>query len=228
MRRTPTEALKRVAAWANPRVLAGGRTVRGGLVMVLTTPDPPPIWRGRWRRRFAFAAVGALTLVLGSAALAGLFGGRGVVTDIQGALIVAAVAVVIRYPLLSWRLAWLALTLTVLFGDQLPPHKPWSPLQLPVLTGGVLDCRDPARPAADLVDLGIRPPAAVALVRRPYRRHGPRRRHGRLYGGRGRGRQPELAPPRATRPGRAGRADRARAGTPCRSHRAHQDRPRAT
>jgi signal transduction histidine kinase len=133
MRRTPTEALKRVAAWANPRVLAGGRAVRGGLVMVLTTPDPPPIWRGRWRRRFAFAAVGALTLVLGSAALAGLFSGRGVVTDIQGALIVAAVAVVIRYPLLSWRLAWLALTLTVLFGDQLPPHKPWSPLQLPVL-----------------------------------------------------------------------------------------------
>jgi signal transduction histidine kinase len=133
MRRTPTEALKRAADWANPRVLAGGRSVRGGLVMVITTPDPPPIWRGRWRRRFAYTAVGALTLVLGSAALAGLSGGRSVVTDIQAALIAAAAAVVIRYPLLSWRLAWLALTLTVLLGDQLLPHTPWSQLQLPVL-----------------------------------------------------------------------------------------------
>jgi signal transduction histidine kinase len=133
MTRTPTEALRRVVDWAEPRVLAGARSLRGGLEQVITTTDPPPVWRGKWRRRFAYAIVGLLTLVLAPAALMGLFGGLSFPASIQAVLMAAAVTLVIRYPLLSWRLAWVSLLLSVIFSDQALVIKPWNPIQLPLL-----------------------------------------------------------------------------------------------
>ena len=100
---------------------------------MLTTPDPPPAWRGAWRRRFAYAMVGAATLILGLAALAGLYGGLGMLIDAQAALIVAALVLMIRYPLLSWRLAWLALMIAVLFENPPLVPRPWNTVELPVL-----------------------------------------------------------------------------------------------
>ncbi|MGN6792983.1 MAG: sensor histidine kinase [Streptosporangiaceae bacterium] len=135
MRRTPQDALKPVLDWANPRVLAAGRSLGTGLAQVITTPDPPPAWRGKWRRRLAYAVVGALAIVLCPAALAGLFGGLSFPAGMQAVLMAAAVVLVIRYPLLSWRLAWVSLLLSVIFSDQALLIKPWNPIQLPLLLG---------------------------------------------------------------------------------------------
>jgi signal transduction histidine kinase len=135
MKRTATEALKRALDWASPRVAAGGRALRAGLVQVATTPDPPPVWRGKWRRRLTYAAVGALTIVLVPAAFAGVFAGLSFPASLQAVLMAAAVGLVIRYPLLSWRLAWVSLLLSVIFSDQALLIKPWNPIQLPLLLG---------------------------------------------------------------------------------------------
>src|SRR6266571_1860840 len=77
--------------------------------------------------------VGAATLILGLAALAGLYGGLGILIDAQAALIVAALVLMIRYPLLSWRLAWLALMIAVLFENPPLVPRPWNTVELPVL-----------------------------------------------------------------------------------------------
>jgi signal transduction histidine kinase len=133
MRRTATQVLKHALDWANPRVAAGGRALRAGLVQVATTPDPPPVWRGKWRRRLAYATAGTLTVVLVPAAFAGLFAGLSFPAGLQAILMAAAVGLVIRYPLLSWRLAWASLLLSVIFNNQTLLIKPWNPIQLPLL-----------------------------------------------------------------------------------------------
>jgi signal transduction histidine kinase len=46
---------------------------------------------------------------------------------------VAAVGLIIRYPLLSWRLAWLALVLSVAFSNPVFDLRPWHAVELPVL-----------------------------------------------------------------------------------------------
>src|SRR5207245_5837033 len=115
MRRPWIAALTPALDWARPRVIEAGRSVRGGMIQMLTTPDPAPVWRGKWRRRFSYAAVGTATTVLGLSALTGFYGGLGLVVNLGAVLIVAAVGLLIRYPLLRWRLAWLALVLSVAF-----------------------------------------------------------------------------------------------------------------
>jgi signal transduction histidine kinase len=132
MRRTAIEALKSALDWANLRVAAGGRALRAGLVQVATTPDPPPVWRGKWRRRLAYGTVGLLSVLLVPAALSGLFGGLSLLAGIPAVLTAAAVVLVIRYPLVSWRLAWLSLLLWVTFNEQLL-IKPWRSILLPLL-----------------------------------------------------------------------------------------------
>jgi signal transduction histidine kinase len=132
MTRTAIEALKGALVWANPRVAAGGRALSAGLMQVATTPDPAPVWRGKWRRRLAYGTVGLLSLLLVPAALSGLFGGLSLLAGIQAVLMAAAVVLVIRYPLVSWRLAWLSLLLWVIFNEQLL-IKPWRSILLPVL-----------------------------------------------------------------------------------------------
>ena len=72
-------------------------------------------------------------MLLGLAALVGLYGGLGYARGVRAALIVAAVALIIRYPLLSWRLAWLALVLSVAFTNPVLDVRPWHALVLPVL-----------------------------------------------------------------------------------------------
>jgi signal transduction histidine kinase len=132
MGRTAIEALKSALDWANPRVAAGGRALSAGLVQVATTPDPPPVWRGKWRRRLAYGTVGLLSVLLVPAALSGLFGGLSLLAGIPAVLTAAAVVLVIRYPLVSWRLAWLSLLLWVTFNEQLL-IKPWRSILLPLL-----------------------------------------------------------------------------------------------
>jgi signal transduction histidine kinase len=125
--------MERGLAWAKPRADRAARSARAGIAGVLTTPDPPPVWRGKWRRRFACAAVGTATAVLAIAALAGFYGGLGFVASARAAMIVAAVGLIIRYPLLSWRLAWLALVLSVAFANPVLDVRPWHAVVPPVL-----------------------------------------------------------------------------------------------
>jgi hypothetical protein len=132
MGRTAIEALRSALDWANPRVAAGARALRAGLVQVATTPDPPPVWRGKWRRRLAYGTVGLLSVLLVPAALSGLFGGLSLLAGIPAVLTAAAVVLVIRYPLVSWRLAWLSLLLWVTLNEQLL-IKPWRSILLPLL-----------------------------------------------------------------------------------------------
>jgi signal transduction histidine kinase len=66
------------------------------------------------------------------AALSGLFGGLSLLAGIPAVLTAAAVVLVIRYPLVSWRLAWLSLLLWVTFNEQLL-IKPWRSILLPLL-----------------------------------------------------------------------------------------------
>ena|SRR5215468_11205838 len=133
MRRTFTAAFPRGLALADPRARAAGKSVRAGLIAVLTKPDPPPAWRGKWRRRFSYAAIGFATFVLVLAAMAGFGRGFGAVVDMQATLTITAVVLLIRYPLLSWRFAWLAQIVALVFGDPLLAVQPWSKIALPVL-----------------------------------------------------------------------------------------------
>jgi hypothetical protein len=134
MKRTSAAAaVERGLARARRRAEAATRTARAGIVQVLTTPDPPPVWRGPWRRRLAYAAVGTATVLLGLTALTGLNDGLGFVLSVRVALMVTATGLIIRDPLLSWRLAWLALVLSVAFSNPVLDIRPWHAVELPVL-----------------------------------------------------------------------------------------------
>src|SRR5262249_58895633 len=111
MRPTFTAAFTRGLAWADPRVRAAGKSVRAGLIAVLTNPDPPPAWRGKWRRRFAYAVIGVVTFVLVLAALAGLRRRPGPPGGIDGTPTAPAGVPLIPHPL---------------------PHPPFAPLAPPL------------------------------------------------------------------------------------------------
>ena len=108
-----------------------------GLVQVLIGPDPPPAWR--WstprERRAGYAALGVVTLALFVANVVG-----GVASLGQLLLTVPVVALLplaARYPMMAWRLGWLALLLVPLV--LVPPTWwggwPWGPGQMLALLG---------------------------------------------------------------------------------------------
>jgi signal transduction histidine kinase len=106
-----------------------------GLIQVLIGPDPPPVWR--WNspqeRQFGYAALGAVTLALCVANLVGSFAWPG-----QFLLAVPAVAplpLAARYPMLAWRIGWLALLLVPLVPAAWWGGWPWGPGQILAMLG---------------------------------------------------------------------------------------------
>jgi signal transduction histidine kinase len=105
-----------------------------GLVQVLTGPDPLPVWR--WRspqeRRVAYAALGVATLALFLANLAGVatLGQLLLVAPVVAPLPLAA-----RYPMLAWRIGWLALLLVPLVPATWRGGWPWGAAQVLALLG---------------------------------------------------------------------------------------------
>jgi signal transduction histidine kinase len=106
-----------------------------GLVQVLIGSDPPSVWR--WRspqeRRIAHAVLGVATLALCVANLV-----PGVATPGQLLLAVPVVAplpLAARYPMLAWRIGWLALLLAPLIPAHWWGGWPWGPGQILALLG---------------------------------------------------------------------------------------------
>ena len=79
-----------------------------GLIQVLIGPDPPSVWR--WdtprERRFGYAALLVVTLALCAANLVGSFAALGQLLLALPA--VAPLPLAARYPMLAWRIGWLA------------------------------------------------------------------------------------------------------------------------
>jgi signal transduction histidine kinase len=135
------------------------RAGRRGLRRVLTEPDPAPGWwrAAPWRRQAAGWALGAATLVLAVASLAngptsrdlagrvavhafpgviqqaGAAGSGSLRLFVLALLAVLPVPLAVRYPLMIWRLAWLAFLLMPISEAYWWGGWPWYPVQVPVL-----------------------------------------------------------------------------------------------
>lgn len=106
-----------------------------GLVEVLIGPDPPAVWRLRslQERRAGYATLGVATLALCVANVVG-----GIATPGQLVLAVPVVAplpLAARYPMLAWRMGWLALLLAPLVPAHWWGGWPWGPGQICALLG---------------------------------------------------------------------------------------------
>jgi signal transduction histidine kinase len=105
-----------------------------GLVQVLTGPDPPLVWR--WHspqeRRAAYAALGVATLALCAVNLAGI---ATLGQLLLAAPVVAPLPLAARYPMLAWRIGWLALLLVPLVPADWRGGWPWSAGQILALLG---------------------------------------------------------------------------------------------
>jgi signal transduction histidine kinase len=112
---------------------AAGRAWHG-LVQVLTGPDPPPVWR--WRspreRRAAYAALGVATLALCAVNLGGI---ATLGQLLLAAPVVAPLPLAARYPMLAWRIGWLALLLVPLVPADWHGGWPWGAGQILALLG---------------------------------------------------------------------------------------------
>jgi len=112
---------------------AAGRAWRG-LVQVLTGPEPPPVWR--WRspeeRRAAYAALVVATLTLCVVNLAGIATLGQLLLAVP---VVAPLPLAARYPMLAWRIGWLALLLVPLVPANWRGGWPWGAGQILALLG---------------------------------------------------------------------------------------------
>ena len=106
-----------------------------GLIQVLTGPEPPSVWR--WdtprERRFGYAALGVVTLALCAANLVGSFAWPGQLLLALPA--VAPLPLAARYPMLAWRIGWLALLLVPLVPAAWWGGWPWGPGQILAMLG---------------------------------------------------------------------------------------------
>ena len=106
-----------------------------GLVQVLIGPDPPSVWR--WHspqeRRVAHAALAAVTLALCAANLVGALASPGKL--LLAVPVVAPLPLAARYPMLAWRIGWLALLLSPLVPAAWWGGWPWGPGQIFALLG---------------------------------------------------------------------------------------------
>jgi signal transduction histidine kinase len=114
---------------------AAGRRAWHGLVQVLIGPDPPAVWR--WssadERRAGYAALGVAALGLCVANLVGAFAEPGHL--LLAVPLVAPLPLAARYPMLAWRIGWLALLLAPLVGAAWWGGWPWGPGQMLGLLG---------------------------------------------------------------------------------------------
>ena len=106
-----------------------------GLIRVLIGPEPPPAWR--WsspqERRFGCAALWVVTLALCAANLVGSFSGLGQL--LLALPVLAPLPLAARYPMLAWRIGWLALLLVPLVPAAWWGGWPWGPGQIFALLG---------------------------------------------------------------------------------------------
>ena len=120
------------AATAAP---AAAKRAWHGLVQVLIGPDPPPVWR--WssprERRAGYAVLGAATLALCAASLVGSFASPGQL--LLALPVVAPLPLAARYPMLAWRIGWLALLLAPLVPAAWWGDWPWGPGQILAMLG---------------------------------------------------------------------------------------------
>jgi len=105
-----------------------------GLIQVLTGPDPPSVWR--WQspreRRAAYAALAVATLTLCAANLAGIATWGQLLLAVP---VVAPLPLAARYPMLAWRIGWLALLLAPLVPAAWRGGWPWGAGQILALLG---------------------------------------------------------------------------------------------
>ena len=116
-----------------PARAAAGRAWHG-LIQVLTGPDPPPVWR--WHspqeRRAAYAALAVATLALCVVNLAGIATWGQLLLAVP---VVAPLPLAARYPMLAWRIGWLALLLAPLVPAAWRGGWPWGAAQMLALLG---------------------------------------------------------------------------------------------
>jgi signal transduction histidine kinase len=105
-----------------------------GLIQVLTGPEPPSVWR--WHspqeRRIAYAALAVTTLALCVANLAGI---ATVGQLLLAVPVVAPLPLAARYPMLAWRIGWLALLVVPLVPANWRGGWPWGAGQILALLG---------------------------------------------------------------------------------------------
>jgi signal transduction histidine kinase len=123
------------AASSAREVRAVAKRAWHGLVQVLIGPDPPSVWR--WQspqeRRAAYTALGVATLAL---CVANLAGGAATLGQLLLAVpVVAPLPLAARYPMLAWRIGWLALLLVPLVPAHWPGGWPWGGGQILALLG---------------------------------------------------------------------------------------------
>jgi signal transduction histidine kinase len=127
--------IPRAASSARAAAPAVARRTWHGLVQVLIGPDPPSVWR--WdspaERRLGYAALGLVTLVLCAASLIGSFARVGQL--LLAVPVVAPLPLAARYPMLAWRIGWLALLLTPLVPAVWWGGWPWGPGQVLAMLG---------------------------------------------------------------------------------------------
>ncbi|HEY6279083.1 MAG TPA: sensor histidine kinase [Streptosporangiaceae bacterium] len=145
MKREPGIALAATGAGGTARAVA--RRAWLGLIRVLIGADPPPAWR--WRspheRRAAYTALGVATLalcVINAGSVHGVAGLHGLIPRgtiqlppvlwqrVLAAAVVAPLPLAARYPMLAWRIGWLALLLTPLLPADWWGGWPWGPPQV--------------------------------------------------------------------------------------------------
>jgi signal transduction histidine kinase len=121
------------ASSARAEAHAVGKRAWRGLVQALIAPDPPAVWR--WRtpqvRRGAYAVLGVATLALCLANLVGSFGALGQL--LLAVPVVAPLPLAARYPMLAWRIGWLALLVVPLVPAAWWGGWPWGPGQIVAL-----------------------------------------------------------------------------------------------
>ena len=113
---------------------AAARQAWHGLIQVLTGPDPPSVWR--WHspqeRRAAYAALAVATLALCVVNLAGVATWGQLLLAVP---VVAPLPLAARYPMLAWRIGWLALLLAPLVPATWRGGWPWGAGQILALLG---------------------------------------------------------------------------------------------
>ena len=133
VKRTPS--IKVAASGARAGAPAVAHRTWQGLLQVLIGPDPPSVWR--WpspqERRAAYAALWVATFALCVANLVGGFAEPGQL--LLAVPVLAPLPLAARYPMLAWRIGWLALLLAPLVPAAWWGGWPWGPGQILALLG---------------------------------------------------------------------------------------------